>query len=278
MLNFIQTPASSFIPPPHPSSFILHPSSLILHGFTGSAAEWADLTPHLIPYRHVVAVDLPGHGLSPGDACSMQGCVADLLSLMDDLGHAQFDLLGYSLGGRVALHLAAFAPERVRSLILESASPGLATPAERVARAAADDALADQIMAQGVERFADHWQNIPLFASQSSVPAEIRAALRERRLRNSPAGLAASLRGMGTGRQESLWPRLDTMTMPALLITGTLDTKFVAINQQMAALMPNSRHITIPGAGHTVHLERPEEFAERVVGFLRQGAIADCRL
>ncbi|MEI7645037.1 MAG: 2-succinyl-6-hydroxy-2,4-cyclohexadiene-1-carboxylate synthase [Chloroflexales bacterium] len=243
------------------------PPILLLHGFTGSAAEWADLTPRLAPRRQVVAVNLPGHGALSVRTCSMEHAVADLLATMESLGHTQFDVVGYSLGGRVALHLAIAAPERVRSLILESASPGLADPAERAARAAADNALADQIMAQGVEWFADYWQNIPLFASQASLPAETRAALRARRLRNTPAGLASSLRGMGTGRQESLWQRLGELAMPALLITGALDTKFVAINQQMATLMPNARHVSLPATGHAAHLERPQAFADLVVGY-----------
>ena len=243
------------------------PPILLLHGFTGSAAEWADLTPRLAPRRQVVAVNLPGHGALSVRTCSMEHAVADLLATMESLGHTQFDVVGYSLGGRVALHLAIAAPERVRSLILESASPGLADPAERAARAAADNALADQIMAQGVEWFADYWQNIPLFASQASLPAETRAALRARRLRNTPAGLASSLRGMGTGRQESLWQRLGELAMPALRITGALDTKFVAINQQMATLMPNARHVSLPATGHAAHLERPQAFADLVVGY-----------
>jgi 2-succinyl-6-hydroxy-2,4-cyclohexadiene-1-carboxylate synthase len=243
---------------------------LLLHGFTGNAAEWAELTPALAPHRQVIAVDLPGHGRSLAAQCSMEQCVCDLLSLMDRRGHIQFDVLGYSMGGRVALHLAAAAPGRVRSLILESASPGLADPFERTARAAADDALADLIMARGVAWFADYWQGIPLFASQAALPAEARTALRQRRLGNSPEGLAGSLRGMGTGRQGSLWQRLGELAMPALLITGALDSKFAAINQQMAGLMSNARHASLPGAGHTAHLERPQDFADLVVGFLRQ--------
>ncbi|MBX0328271.1 2-succinyl-6-hydroxy-2,4-cyclohexadiene-1-carboxylate synthase [Oscillochloris sp. ZM17-4] len=246
------------------------PAILLLHGFTGSAEEWAELTPALAPHRQVIAVDLPGHGRSTAQCLtpSMPQCSAGLLALMDDLGHAQFDLLGYSMGGRAALHLAAAAPQRVRSLILESASPGLADPAERAARAAADDALAERILAQGLGWFVDYWQGIPLFASQASLPAEARAALRARRLRNSPQGLACSLRGMGTGRQASLWHRLGELAMPTLLITGALDAKFVAINRQMAALMPSARHISLPAAGHAAHLERPQEFADLVVGYL----------
>lgn len=250
------------------------PSLLLLHGFSGSADEWAELTPHLAPLRRVIAVDLLGHGRSPAPAdaaaYTMGRCVADLLGVMDGLKIGRFDVLGYSMGGRAALHLAAAAPGRVRSLILESASPGLADPAEAAARAAADDALAGRIEAEGVGWFADHWGGIPLFASQAALPGEARAALRERRLRNSAAGLAGSLRGMGTGRQGSLWHRLGELAMPALLITGELDGKFAAINKEMAALMPGAHHTAVPGAGHAIHLERPRDFADLVVGFLRQ--------
>jgi 2-succinyl-6-hydroxy-2,4-cyclohexadiene-1-carboxylate synthase len=174
------------------------------------------------------------------------------------------------MGGRVALQLAAAAPGRVSSLILESASPGIADPAERAARVAGDAALAAQIEAGGLAWFADHWAGIPLFASQASLPAEARAALRERRMRGSARGLAGSLRGMGAGSQPSLWEALPGLTMPGLLISGALDAKYVAIGAQAARLMPNAAPVIIPDAGHTVHLERPEAFEKVVVGFLEQ--------
>lgn len=244
------------------------PPIILIHGFTGSAEEWQDLAPALAQHRRVIAVDLPGHGRSPARQRSMAECVADLLALADELGLARFDLLGYSLGGRAALSLAAAAPDRVGRLILESASPGLAHAAERAARVVADEALAARIEAEGLERFVDYWQDIPLFASQAAMPAEARAALRARRLQNDPAGLAGSLRGMGTGAQPPLWDRLGQLIMPTLLITGELDIKFATINAQMAAAMPNARHLSLPAAGHAAHLERPEEFRELVVGFL----------
>jgi len=245
---------------------------LLLHGFTGSADEWAPLLPALAARRDVIAVDLIGHGRSSApadpDRYAMERCVADLLALLDQLGIGEAELLGYSMGGRVALQLAAAAPGRVRALLLESASPGIADPAERAARAASDDALADQIEARGLAWFADHWAAIPLFASQARLPEAERAALRERRLRASTQGLANSLRGMGAGRQSPLWERLPGLGMPALLVSGALDAKYVAIGTAAAGLLPNARHTVVPGAGHTVHMEQPEAFAEVVVGFL----------
>lgn len=248
------------------------PPLLLLHGFTGSAGEWADLTPHVAPVRDVIAVDLIGHGRSsaPADPArySIEACLVDLLALLDALGIERADVLGYSMGGRVALQLAAAAPARVRSLILESASPGIADEAERAARAASDDALAARVEAEGLAWFVDHWASIPLFASQASLPAGVRAALRERRLRGSATGYANSLRGMGAGRQSSLWERLPELGRPALLVSGELDVKYVAINTRMAELLPAARHALIRGAGHAVHLEQPAAFAQLVIGFL----------
>jgi len=249
------------------------PPLLLLHGFTGSAAEWAALIPQLAAQRELIAVDLIGHGRSsaPADPArySMERCVADLLALLDALGLAQIDLLGYSLGGRVALQLAAVAPARIARLILESASPGVADPAERAARVASDNALAARIEAEGLAWFVEHWASMPLFASQAALPAEQRAALRERRLRGCAQSYANSLRGMGAGRQAPLWERLPTLHIPTLLISGELDVKYVELGQRMAALLPNARHQSIRSAGHAAHLERPEAFAELVVGYIQ---------
>ncbi|NTU85703.1 MAG: 2-succinyl-6-hydroxy-2,4-cyclohexadiene-1-carboxylate synthase, partial [Chloroflexales bacterium] len=122
--------------------------------------------------------------------------------------------------------------------------------------------------------FVDHWAAIPLFASQAGLPAEARAALRERRLRGSAVGYANSLRGMGAGRQPSLWDRLPALEATALLVSGEIDIKYVAIHSQMAGLLAGGRQISVPGAGHTVHLERREVFAQLVVGFLSRESLA----
>lgn len=246
---------------------------LLLHGFTGSAAGWLALAARLAPHRRTVAVDLIGHGQSnaPADAerYRMEQCVADLLALLDTLEIAQTDVLGYSMGGRVALQMAASAPARVSTLILESSSPGLADPAERQARIAADEALADSIERDGLAAFVDRWEQLPLFASQAALSAEIRAHQHAQRLQNNPQGLANSLRGMGTGRQTSLWNQLPQLHIPTLLIAGELDQKYCVIAEQMAQALPNVQNVVIPNAGHTVHLEQPERFALIVMEFLR---------
>ncbi len=248
------------------------PPLLLLHGFTGSAASWNRLSAQLAPTRRTIAVDLIGHGQSaaPADPAryGMERCVADLLALLDTLEIQQTELLGYSMGGRVALQLAAAAPERIRALVLESSSPGLGDPAERQARRAADEALAESIEREGLAAFVERWEQLPLFASQAALPAAARARQRAQRMQNNPVGLANSLRGMGTGQQSSLWLRLPDLGIRTLLVAGELDQKYSAIGRQMAAALPNAQLSSVPGTGHAVHLEQPAVFATLVRDFL----------
>jgi 2-succinyl-6-hydroxy-2,4-cyclohexadiene-1-carboxylate synthase len=247
------------------------PWLVLLHGFTGSTRSWDGVIDRLRQIRRVAAVDLPGHGRSeaPADATwyRAEQTVAAVLALWDRLGIDRCDLLGYSMGGRAALHLALAAPMRIRSLILESGSPGIADPSERTARIAADESLAARIEREGMNWFAAHWESLPLFASQASLPESTRATVRERRLANDPNGLANSLRGFGAGVPEPLWGRLGELPR-TLLLTGELDEKYVHIARAMAARMPDAAIVTVPGAGHCVHLEQPEAFLEAVEDFL----------
>jgi 2-succinyl-6-hydroxy-2,4-cyclohexadiene-1-carboxylate synthase len=241
------------------------PTLVMLHGFTGSAAGWGNHLDTLAAYGlRVIALDLPGHGQSDAPAdpqrYAIEYCRQDILTALQKLGVGQGEaiLIGYSMGGRIALYTAFSG--FFRALILESASPGLEDPAEREQRRTSDEVLAASIERDGVQAFIDHWEKLPLFASQSTLPPESREALRRRRLSNRASGLAQSLRGVGTGVQPSLHARLPTLDIPVLLIAGELDTKFTAIARSMAQALPQSQLRIVPGAGHAVHLERPEEF------------------
>lgn len=247
------------------------PALLLLHGFTGSAATW---TPDLEAWRGftTVAVDLLGHGGSdcPADPrrYRMERCVEDLVALLDRLDVRRAAALGYSMGGRVALHLALRAPERLWALALESASPGIDDASEREARARSDADLAEAIERDGVEAFVERWQALPLFASQARLPAAVREEVRRQRLGNDPRGLAGSLRGLGAGRQEPLLARMGGIRMPVLVLAGALDDKYCALARRMAAAVPCARMEIVPDAGHAAHLERPRAFADAVRGFL----------
>ena len=249
------------------------PTLVMLHGFTGSAEGWGSHLDSLAAYGwRVIALDLPGHGRSdaPGDPqrYAIEHCQQDILAALQSSGVSRGEavLLGYSMGGRIALYTAFSG--FFRALILESASPGLEDPVEREQRRSSDEALAASIERDGVQAFIDRWEKLPLFASQSTLPAEAREALRSQRLHNRAGGLAQSLRGVGTGVQPSLHARLPTLHIPVLLIAGELDTKFTAIARSMAGALPRSQLRIVPGAGHAVHLERPEKFASLVGDFL----------
>jgi 2-succinyl-6-hydroxy-2,4-cyclohexadiene-1-carboxylate synthase len=248
------------------------PVLVLLHGFTGSATSWGTLLDDLaISGMRIIALDLLGHGQSdaPEDPqrYRIEHCQADLIGILQTLGikRGEAILLGYSMGGRIALYCAF--SYYFRALILESASPGLATFAERAQRRANDDALAERIEREGIEAFIDYWEQLPLFASQRNLPIAYRNAQRAQRLNNRAHGLANSLRGVGTAVQPSLYQRLPELTLPVLLITGELDSKFCTIGQRMAQQLPQAQLQIVSDAGHTVHLEQPERFAALVQKF-----------
>lgn len=248
------------------------PPLLLLHGFTGSAESWHSIEPILAASFRLIQIDVIGHGASdaPQDPkrYSMEHAVRDLLGLLDRLNVPRAAVLGYSMGGRLALQLAVKAPERMSALILESATYGIEADAERAQRAASDAALADWIEEHGVAAFAERWASNPLFSTQSAISDETRARQRRERTIHTPHGLANSLRGMGTGSQSSLRSRLSTLRVPTLIVAGALDAKFSGIAQEMHALLPCSKLALVTAAGHNVHLESPAAFADAVVNFL----------
>ena len=250
------------------------PALVALHGFTGDVQTWRSFPQAAETSFTVVAVDLPGHGTSdsPPDSrlYTMERHVQALAEILDRLGLERVAWLGYSLGGRIALSAAVALPERTTALVLESASPGIASEEERQQRIREDEALASWIDEAGVQRFVEYWESLPLWDSQKRLPAVIRDGLRSQRLRNNPCGLANSLRGVGTGAQPPLHDRLGEITAPALLVAGEEDQKFSGITREMHRAIPTSRLETVPGIGHAVHLEKPEIFEHIVAGFLEE--------
>ncbi|HEY0777298.1 MAG TPA: 2-succinyl-6-hydroxy-2,4-cyclohexadiene-1-carboxylate synthase [Gemmatirosa sp.] len=241
------------------------PALLLLHGFTGAGTTWAPLVAALGGRYTTLAVDLPGHGRSGAPADPARYALArladDLTRVLDACDVTRVAVLGYSLGGRAALRFALAHPGRVDALLLESASPGIADPAERAARVAADRALADTIERDGVAAFVDRWERLPLWASQASLGEDVRVRLRVHRLANDARGLANSLRGAGAGADPPVLDQLGAIGAPTLIVAGALDAKYVALGRAMREVIAGARLVVMPGAGHAVHLERPAEFA-----------------
>lgn len=225
---------------------------IFLHGFTHTGRSWEPVVAELGERYRPVAPDIRGHGAaSEREPVTLEAVIGDVAGLTP----RAFTLAGYSMGGRIALHGALALPERVERLILVGASPGIADPAERAARRAADERLADEIEASRIEEFADRWASNPVLAGQPEW-------IREDRLRNTPGGLARALRGLGTGALPSLWGRLGELRIPVALVVGERDEKFQRIAEAMASALARAEVVVVAHAGHAVHLEAPRAVAE----------------
>jgi 2-succinyl-6-hydroxy-2,4-cyclohexadiene-1-carboxylate synthase len=244
------------------------PESLVLlHGFSGTRRAWDGVSALLDPERYLpIAIDLPGHG-SASDAprpITFEGCVHAVLAQAPD----RFALCGYSLGGRIALHVALAAPGRVSSLLIIAANPGIEDPGERAERRRSDRALADRLESGPFEDFIERWRAQSLFAGD---PPEVDALAREDQRRNRPDALAAVLRGVGTGEMAPLWDRLRELTMPVTVIVGQRDLKFQALGRQIVELAPDGELIVVPG-GHGLPLESPAAVAEHLQSARRRSS------
>lgn len=246
---------------------------VVLHGFTGSAQAMAPLTEPLAARlaARIICPDLVGHGQSAVpdklDLYRVESMAGQVVGLADALGCETFHLVGYSMGGRVALRLGCTASQRLRSLTLIGASAGIADPADRRLRAEADETRA-RCVAADLKAFVDEWMANPLFAGQAALgEAHLRAA-RAQRLASNPQGLARSLLAAGSGAMEPLHERMKDCDTPTLLVVGANDTKFCAIADQLAPRLPRAAVTRIDGAGHAAHLEQPAATAAAIADFI----------
>jgi 2-succinyl-6-hydroxy-2,4-cyclohexadiene-1-carboxylate synthase len=232
------------------------PTVVLLHGFTHTGRSWDPVVAALGESYRALAPDIRGHGLA-----SATQPVA-LPEVIADIGRAaprRFTLAGYSMGGRIALHVALADPKRVQRLVLIGASPGLADPLQRAQRRREDDRLAGEVERASIEEFARRWAAMPVLAGQQP---EVAAAAHADRLRSAPPGLARALRGLGTATLPSLWSRLGELTMPVTLIAGERDRKFRRTATEMAHCIGDAELVVVARAGHAVHLEAPARVAE----------------
>jgi 2-succinyl-6-hydroxy-2,4-cyclohexadiene-1-carboxylate synthase len=230
---------------------------VLLHGFSGTHRAYDGVIERLDRERYLpLALDLPGHGQNADGErpITFEGCVASVLAAAPP----RFSLCGYSLGGRVALHLALAAPERVQALLLISCNPGIEDPLERAARRAADGRLAQELEDRPFEEFIERWRGQPLFADE---PPEVGALARADQRRNHPRALAAALRGLGAGEMQPQWRRLGELQMPVSVLVGARDVKFRAMGERMVGEIPGARLLIAPG-GHGLLLESPQAVAD----------------
>ena len=255
---------------------------VFLHGFLGDCDDWQPVADVLKRSYQCLTLDLPGHGKScalDSDEFSMERTAQAVVSVLDSLSIDRCDLIGYSMGGRLAYYLLIHHPERFDRAVIESATPGLESELQKVERVKADEALALRLESldsqSAFEQFLAEWYAQPLFRSLTAEPCRLTATI-DRRKANSPHQLAQSLRLMGTGCMPNLWDKLDRITASLLLIAGEKDDKFRAIVSRASTMCQSSKLAIVEDAGHNVHLEKPESYLKLVSGFLgieRQGKI-----
>ncbi len=234
---------------------------VLLHGFSGTRRAWDGVCERLERKRYLpLALDLPGHGeqAAAPRPITFAGCVEHVLARAPE----RFALCGYSLGGRVALHVALAAPERVTALLLIGVNPGIEDAAERTARLQADLALAAEIEALPLEEFIERWRTQPLFAAD---PPRVGELARADQRRNRSDALAAAMRGLSVGAMEVLWGRLGELAMPVSVLNGSRDEKFTAIGRRMGELLGDCRVLSAEG-GHGLPLENPGAVAAALEG------------
>lgn len=247
-----------------------NPALVFLHGFLGRKENWLPITSALTSNYYCILVDLPGHGqhiIPPKEPLGFSAAVSSLRQTLDYHNLERPTLVGYSLGGRIALQFAHQCPERVQRLVLESASPGLPLPEDRLARVTQDDRLAAELHNASLQDFLPRWYAQPLFASLANRPALLAQLMRENS-DNQPHQLARALTGFSPGRMQPLWDFLPNLEMPCLLLAGALDPKYAETLRQAALSLPRAQLHIAPNAGHNIHAEQPEWFVQKLADFL----------
>lgn len=246
------------------------PLILFLHGFMGDSHEFDEVIALLSDNFCCLAVDLPGHGktkfIGDEECYLMQNTAQALINLLDELEIKKCNLIGYSMGGRLALYLNLHFPQRFYKIVLESASPGLKTQGEQLKRIQRDRELAHQLEITDFRVFLSQWYEQPLFASLKKHPHF--NSLLKIRLQNNPLELAKSLRNLSVGVQPSLWEKLKSNKNALLLLVGECDEKFREINSEMTQVCEAAKLEIISDCGHNIHIENSKEFALNVQKFL----------
>lgn len=244
---------------------------LFVHGFSQSLRTWDAVRSRLEASYFTAACDLIGHGASdrpPRTGPYSIGHQAEAIdALRETLGIERMHLVGYSMGGRLALAYAGLHPDRVASLVLESASPGPRSDAERESARKGDRELRARLGTFTSDEFARYWEALPLFETQRHLPERIIGPERASRRANDTAALARAVEGAGQGRMPDLWDALGNLAGPGAMFVGTFDSRYRDIAREA------NERFGIPvvefAAGHNVHLERADEFSTALLAHLK---------
>lgn len=243
---------------------------VFLHGFSGCAEDWLFIFDKLPDKYLPVAIDLIGHGLTeaPDDSCyyTCTAIINQLSSIFDYLRIDKLIICGYSMGGRAALSYCLHYPDKLIAAIFESTTAGIEDFELKKERVISDFIMAEKIRKDGIENFIEYWMNLPLFESQKLISNY--DLIKNKKYKNSVIGLSNSLIGFSTGLMPNYWDKLNILKFPVLLITGSMDEKYIAIAEKMKIKFQNAEHKTAENCGHNVHLENPDVFINFVLNFL----------
>ncbi len=233
------------------------PLAVLLHGYTQNSLCWGNFADALRQHFDILLVDLPGHGKTSAayDEASLDETAQLVNETVAPYVKKQSCLLvGYSMGGRVALHTLLDDASYWRAAVVIGTHPGIRDVSQRQQRQKQDTATAEKLVSQGLDAFLDDWFALDLFAN-----LDVKMQAKSARMTNRIDGLVACLRYRGTGVQEPLWQRLKEVEVPLFALAGGCDAKYVALAQELADIMPNGQQITIAAAGHSAHLEQPDQ-------------------
>lgn len=253
------------------------PRVLFLHGFMGCGAVWRPIAGALGGAFHCICPDLPYHGRTrlPGenaDGLTFESVAEAIADRYSPQCAGECGLVGYSMGGRIAMYLALRYPEQFSRAVIESASPGIAEVAARAERRAHDARLAARLKGMPAgsavfRQFLEEWYALPLWASLAARP-HLRDALIRQRLENDPARLADALRALGSGMQPSLWDRVPECRRPMLMVAGARDARYRHVAERVAELSPRIAVHEMADCGHNVHAENPDGYTTVLRAFL----------
>lgn len=244
---------------------------ICLHGFSESCATWKEL---FIQGYKIYKIDLIGHGNSDKpkeqEYYSVETMINHIHCIINKLVKTKYSLIGYSMGGRIAVRYALSYVNEIEKLILESCSFGIKDEKEKSMRYLSDKLLAENIINKGISWFQQYWSSLKIFETQKKLPKEIKERINNGRLHNSGIALANTLMGSGQGVFPYCGEQIEKSQLPILYICGSLDKKYSELGREYLKRISNMRYVQVDDAGHNVHLEKPKEFQCIIESFLKK--------
>jgi len=244
---------------------------ILIHGFTGTNKSFDKLSNFLKQYFKIIKLDMIGHGLSMDKdikSYSFLQSIRYIEKIIKELHLKKVNILGYSLGGRLAMQFSIINQHKINKMILCSSSFGIKNKSERISRIKSDEKIITLLRNNNLEKFVNYWEAIPLWESEKKLPVEIKNKHRIIRLNQKNEGLMLNLRHQGQGVQEFLGESLKNIKIKTLIMYGDNDLKYKFISKEMAEIIENSELSEVPNSGHNIILENPIYISQKIKNFI----------